>query len=123
VIQIVKVRRERRFMETYIVSDKAPAILTDAMRRSTPTRRRLKIAATVDPHLLRAVDAWLSNHPELDRSKVIDEALHLWYARVQERAMEEQFASPSETDADEWEAWRAIRDAAAARRLGAPDDA
>jgi hypothetical protein len=78
----------------------------------------VKIAATVDPDLLRAVDAWLSEHPELDRSKVIDEALHLWYARVQERAMEEQFAEPSEVDPDEWATWRAIRDAAAVRRLG-----
>lgn len=93
------------------------------MPGSTPTRRRLKIAATVDPHLLRAVDAWLRDHPGLDRSKVIDEALHLWYARVQERAMEEQFAPPSEIDAGEWEAWRAIRDAAAARRLEARNDA
>jgi hypothetical protein len=37
--------------------------------------------------------------------------------------MEEQFAAPEEVDPGEWETWRAIRDAAAARRFGARKDA
>lgn len=89
------------------------------MNRTATRRHRPKITTTVDPQLLRAVDAWVTEHPGLDRSKVIDEALQLWYARIQERAMEEQFASPADVDPDEWEAWRSIRDAAAARRFGA----
>ena len=102
--------------------DRRPAILSDVTRRAAAVRRRPKIAATVDPSLLQAVDAWLSRNPGSDRSKVIDEALRLWYARVQERAMEEQFASSPEVEPEEWEAWRAIRDTAAARQFGTGDD-
>jgi Arc/MetJ-type ribon-helix-helix transcriptional regulator len=80
----------------------------------------VKIGATVDPHLLRAVDAWVEQHPESDRSKVIDEALQLWYQREQERAIEEQFTSPSDLDPAAWETWRSVRWAAAAQRLGRP---
>lgn len=105
------------------VSDSVSAILASAMPRPAAVRHRPKIAATVDPLLLKAVDAWLIRHPGFDRSKVIDEALRLWYARVQERAMEEQFTSPDEVDPEEWAAWRTVRDAAAARRFGAHDDA
>jgi hypothetical protein len=82
---------------------------------NTVTRRRPKIGATVDPHLLGAVDAWLRDHPDYDRSRVIDEALHLWYARQQERAMEEQYRGDADVDPEEWEAWRSIRRAAAER--------
>ena len=89
------------------------------MGRAAADRRRPRIAATVDPDLLKAVDAWLRAHPGSDRRKVIDAALRLWYARVQEQAMEEQFASPDDVDPAEWEAWRAIRDAAAARSITA----
>ena len=93
------------------------------MSRPAAARHRPKIAATVDPLLLKAVDAWLVRHPGFDRSKVIDEALRLWYARVQEQAIEEQFTCPDEVDPEEWAAWRTVRDAAAARRFGAHDDA
>ncbi len=99
------------------------AILGARVRRNAAIRHRPKIAATVDPLLLKVVDAWLRKHPAFDRSKVIDEALRLWYARLQQKAMEEQFTSPSGVDAGEWEAWRKIRDAAASQRLRAPNDA
>jgi hypothetical protein len=85
-----------------------------------PTRRP-RITTTVDASLLEAVDAWLSRHPGFDRAKVIDEALRLWSAYVQAREMEEQYATPDQIDPAEWESWRSIRDAAAARRLAEHD--
>lgn len=91
------------------------------MGKRAVARRRPKISATINPQLLRAVDAFVDTHPEYDRSMVVDEALSLWYARQQEEAMEAQFAEGSGVDPEEWEAWRAIRDAAAAQRMRAHD--
>lgn len=85
--------------------------------RAKAARHRPKIGATVDPALLRAVDEWLQDNPGFDRSKVIDEALGQWYARVQEQAMVEQYASPAELDDDEWRGWQQIQRAANARQL------
>jgi hypothetical protein len=77
----------------------------------------VKIGATVQPALLRAVDEYVARHPGYDRSAVIDEALLLWYAREQERAMREQFEAPDDVPVDEHKAWRQIRRGAAERRL------
>jgi hypothetical protein len=85
-------------------------------------RRRVKISATIDPDLLRVVDAYVAEHPDTGRSKVIDEALSLWHARQQEAAMRAQFEDESGVDPEEWEAWRALRDAATARRLRPPEN-
>ena len=84
-------------------------------------RQPARISATVDPALLKAVDEFLVQHPGYDRSKVIDEALGLWYARQQDVAMAAQFAGDPEVDSDEWTDWRAIRDKAAARLLRSSD--
>jgi Arc/MetJ-type ribon-helix-helix transcriptional regulator len=92
------------------------------MNATAPTRRRPKIGATVDAHLLAAVDDWVRRNPGYDRSRVIDEALRLWYEREQERAMEEQYSEPDDVDAEEWRDWQAVRRAAAARSL-LPEDA
>lgn len=79
-------------------------------------RHRAKISVTVDPTLLKAVDAFVAQHEGWDRSKVIDEALYLWYAREQERAMEEQYAAPrSSEEREERAAWREIQYAAGER--------
>lgn len=80
---------------------------------------RVKISVTVAPELLRAVDGYLEQHPELDRSKAVDEALGLWCARLQERAMEAQFSAPVST-AEEAEraAWKHIQRAATQRTFG-----
>ena len=79
---------------------------------------RIKVSVTLDPWLLGAVDGFVQSHPGQDRSKVIDQALHQWYAQQQDHAMEAQFAGP---DADsigaERKAWRSIRRSAAKRRL------
>jgi hypothetical protein len=86
------------------------------MSQRTLERSRVKISATVDPRLLAAVDAFVAEHPGTDRSKVLDAALRLWYAREQERAMEAQYAAPqSPEEQDERAAWRAIRAAAVER--------
>ncbi len=80
-------------------------------------RRRAKVSVTVDPDLLEAVDTFVERHPDLDRSKVFDEALYLWYARRQAEAMEAQFAAAeSPTEEEDRAAWRHVR-AAAARRV------
>lgn len=79
-------------------------------------RHRAKISVTVDPTLLKVVDAFVAQHEGWDRSKVIDEALYLWYAREQERAMEEQYAAPrSPEEQEERAAWREIQAMAAER--------
>ncbi len=87
------------------------------MSASASGRHRVEISATVDPWLIEAVDAFVREHPDFDRSKVIDEALRLWYAREKDRAMEAQFAEPDSPEEDEERAaWRQIQ-AAAAERL------
>jgi metal-responsive CopG/Arc/MetJ family transcriptional regulator len=92
------------------------------MSRTFSERRRMKVSVTVDPTLLQAIDAYVEEHPETDRSKVVDEALALWYARQQERAMQEQFAeSPSRAELTERAAWRDVRRGAAVRALGRPE--
>ena len=88
---------------------------------STRANNRIKISVTVAPHLLRAVDAFLEAHPELDRSKVVDQALTLWCAEQQDKAIEAQFLGPlSTSEQEEHEAWRQIRRAAAERMLRRP---
>ena len=73
---------------------------------------------TVDPALLKAVDAYVSGHRGLDRSKVIDQALLQWCAARQEEAIVAQHqAVPSDAERREMAEWRAIRRAAAARTL------
>ncbi len=98
-------------------SDAGTDIVSGSMLKAAVNRRRPKIAATVDPTMLKAVDEWVQSHPGLDRSAVIDEALRLWYARMQEQAMLEQYSAPDEVDPAEFEAWRRVRDAAAQRIL------
>jgi metal-responsive CopG/Arc/MetJ family transcriptional regulator len=78
---------------------------------------RAKVSVTVDPDLLRAVDAFVESNAGQDRSKVIDQALQQWYARLQDSAMEDQFGPESSASSAQHTSWRAIRRAAAARRL------
>jgi Arc/MetJ-type ribon-helix-helix transcriptional regulator len=86
--------------------------------RRASSRRRVKVGATLDPALVAAVDAHVADHPGLDRSAVIDEALRLWQEREQERAMRRQFQEDAKYRNDpDRVAWRAIRDAAATRTL------
>ena len=78
---------------------------------------RAKVSVTLDPELLSAVDAFVQSHPGQDRSKVIDQALQHWYARLQEIAMEAQYNEPAKAEMRESAAWRSIRRTAAKRRL------
>jgi hypothetical protein len=81
-------------------------------------RHRVKISATVDPELLKGVDAYVQNHPGAGRSTIIDEALELWLARQQDRAMEDQFAAPDDIPEDELRQWNAVLDANARTMFG-----
>ena len=90
---------------------------TDSRAVAPPTRHRAKVGTTVDPRLLRAVDEYVARHPGYDRSTVFDEALSLWHAREQERAMRAQFEASDDVPADEQQAWSGIRRATAERRF------
>jgi Arc/MetJ-type ribon-helix-helix transcriptional regulator len=78
---------------------------------------RIKVSVTLDPELLGAVDGFVQAHPGQDRSKVIDQALQHWYAQQQDAQMEAQYAGGDEAGTAERGDWRAIRRAAASRRL------
>ena len=77
-------------------------------------RHRVKISATLDPDLVAGMDAYVREHPDIDRSKVLDQALHLWIAEQQRQAMIEQYRE-DDRPADEVAAWNQIRDEAARR--------
>ena len=81
---------------------------------------RIKVSLSLDPLLMRDVDAFVDAHEGADRSKVVDEALQLWAAARQRSAMELQFADEGDTDAAELEVWRDVRRDAARRRLRRP---
>lgn len=78
---------------------------------------RTKVSLSLDPVLVRDVDAYVDGHEGTDRSKVVDDALHLWSAVQQQSAMELQFADEADADPAELDAWHSIRRTAAARRL------
>ncbi|MBI2939549.1 MAG: DUF2811 domain-containing protein [Chloroflexi bacterium] len=89
------------------------------MVRATVERHRARVSVTVDPILLKAVDAFVQEHPGHDRSKVFDAALLLWYAQQQEKAIEAQHRAPqSEVEREEREAWHTIQVAAVERSSG-----
>ena len=79
---------------------------------------RAKVSVSVDAGLLAVIDEFVAARDGVDRSGVFDEALRLWYARVQDEAMAAQFADSDDVDPAEWRSWRAIRDEAARRTLG-----
>jgi Arc/MetJ-type ribon-helix-helix transcriptional regulator len=78
---------------------------------------RIKVSLSLDPLLVRDVDAYVEAHEDTDRSKVVDEALQLWAAVQQRSAMEIQFADDGDTDPVELEAWHSVRRESARRRL------
>lgn len=79
-------------------------------------RHRVKVSATVNPELLSGVDAYLRDHPGVDRSGVFDEALALWLAHQQDRAMHEQFDGPGAPE-DEAAHWQHMQRAAIQKAL------
>ena len=82
---------------------------------------RKRVSVTINPALLKQVDAFVDEHPGVDRSKVFDEALACWYAARQEQAMVEQYSQKAdEEETNQIEAWRGIQRAAAARLLRMP---
>ncbi len=94
------------------------------MVQSTKDRRRIKISATVDAELLQAVDTFIDTHSGSNRSRIIDEALHLWQKRELDRVMEAQFLAPqSQQEQEERAAWRHIQTAATQALLRSWNDA
>ena len=86
------------------------------MVTGAPAARRVKIGATLDPELVAAVERYVRDHPGVDRSAVIDDALRLWYAQQQELALEEQYRQPSSGRVSaERRSWAAARTVAARR--------
>lgn len=87
---------------------------------SAVRRRRAKVSITVDPQLLKAVDRYIQKRTDLDRSKVMETALHDWYRGRQDDEMEAQFSGPELRDTEELRSWQRIRREAAAKTLGRP---
>ncbi len=83
------------------------------MAEPTVGRRRVEISATIDLDLLHRVDAFVAEHPEFNRSRVLDEALRLWEDHQIELAIEAQYDYPlSPRDEQEHADWKRIRRAA-----------
>lgn len=72
--------------------------------------QRVKITVTLDADLLQAVDAFVADHPGLDRSNVLDQALLLWNARQQFLKAAITRAASRRTAAAEWESTSARRE-------------
>ncbi len=90
------------------------------MVRKAREGRRVKLSVTLSAELLRAVDAFVNERSGYNRSKVLDDALRLWYARQQEQAIEAQHRAPQDDrEREEHAAWRRIQ-AAAAERIFRP---
>ncbi len=92
------------------------------MGQPAPSRSRVKVSVTLDADLLGVVDSYVRGHAGLDRSKVLDRALEVWYRSQQDEAMADQFGEADlEVDPEERAGWRGVRRAAAARRMGRSD--
>ncbi|MBI2863490.1 MAG: hypothetical protein HYX94_02890 [Chloroflexi bacterium] len=73
-------------------------------------RNKPRITITVDPDVLEEVDAYIKEHEGTDRSKVMDEALRCWYARLLHDALVRQHSAPkSPEEMEERAAWKRIR--------------
>jgi Arc/MetJ-type ribon-helix-helix transcriptional regulator len=89
------------------------------MSEDTTERYRVKISVTLDPDLLHAVDRFVRESPHSSRSRVIEDALYLWWKQQLERQMEAQYeGQSSDAEPDEWAGRRHIRRAAATRAMG-----
>jgi metal-responsive CopG/Arc/MetJ family transcriptional regulator len=85
-----------------------------AMSQAIVQPETVEILVAVDKELIEAVDKAVERFPGLDRTKVFDEALRMWYAR--ELDAEAQYSEvESEEEAEEREIWRRIQAAAAER--------
>lgn len=82
-------------------------------------RKRVKVSMSLDPAVLEYLDAYVEEHPTLDRSHVVESALREFRQRQVEDELEAQYAEPeSEVIQREWDNWRQIRRAAVRRALG-----
>ncbi len=88
-----------------------------------PHRHRAKVSVTVEPALLQAVDEFVARTEGMDRSRVFDEALYLWYANKQEEEIAAQHGAPkSGEELEELAAWRRIQNESAKRLFGSREE-
>jgi hypothetical protein len=79
-------------------------------------QNRVRVTVSIDPRLLKVVDAFVHDCPGTDRSKLFDEALRLWYKERLGEATEWQYQEELDQDQRrERDDWRAIQRAAAIR--------
>ncbi len=73
----------------------------------------MKVSLSLDPVTLAYLDAYVSEHPTLNRSRVVERAVHEFQQRRIEAELEAQYAEPeSEQVQRELVGWRRIRLAA-----------
>jgi hypothetical protein len=86
---------------------------TDMMTKSA-TSKKEKITVTVDPDLLRMVDAFVDQTRKngTSRSSVFEQALHLWKQAMRDDFDAAYYSQQAKTDADET-SWTAISTEAA----------
>ena len=73
-------------------------------------RHRIKVSVTIDPRLLKIVDAFVTAHPGTDRSGVFNDALLIWCGEQQEQAIAEQHRAPkSDAEQAERDAWHRLQ--------------
>lgn len=81
--------------------------------------RRVKVSLSLDPALVQYLDAYISAHPMLNRSRVVELAVREFRQRQIELELEAQYAEPEPEEVQrELADWRQIRRAAARRALG-----
>ncbi len=81
--------------------------------------RRVKVSLSLDPAVLDYLDTYISAHPTVNRSRVVELAVREFRQRQIEAELEAQYAEPeSEEIQRELEDWRHIRRAAARHALG-----
>jgi hypothetical protein len=69
--------------------------------------RRAKVSVTINLLLLKTVDRFVEEHPDFDRSSVMDAALLLWCGVQQEKEIAAQHQAPkSPTEQEEHRFWR-----------------
>lgn len=68
--------------------------------------------------MLKEIDAYIREHEDADRSKIVDWSLRLWYADLVHQALARQHSAPkSPEELEERSAWKRIRSAQMPRLL------
>lgn len=80
--------------------------------------RRVKVSLSLDRAVLDYLDSYVSGHPPLNRSRVVELAIREYWHKQIDAELEAQYAEPeSEEIQQELDDWRRIRRAATPRRV------